>query len=85
MKRAEFSFDLPEELIAQHPASERDGSRLLVVEQNHTGQLYRYLRAMVDLPGRPKSFHRPGPLPLRPGELATWIAQQADSLMGEPA
>ncbi|MDE2453391.1 MAG: 2-oxoacid:acceptor oxidoreductase subunit alpha, partial [Burkholderiales bacterium] len=44
--------------------------RVLVVEQNHGAQLYRYLRAMVDLPGRPSSFHRPGPLPLRPQELA---------------
>jgi 2-oxoglutarate ferredoxin oxidoreductase subunit alpha len=45
-------------------------SRVLVVEQNHGAQFHRYLRAMVDLPGKPASFHRPGPLPLRPGELA---------------
>ncbi len=32
MKRTEFSFPLPEELIAQHPAPERDGARLLVVD-----------------------------------------------------
>ena len=44
-------------------------TRVLVVEQNHSGQLYRYLRSMYDLPGRPASFHRPGPLPLRPAEL----------------
>ena len=54
-------------------------ARVLVVEQNHGAQLYRYLRAMYDLPGRPASFHRPGPLPLRPGELAQaileWISQ----------
>jgi 2-oxoglutarate ferredoxin oxidoreductase subunit alpha len=47
--------------------------RVLVVEQNHGAQLFRYLRSMVDLPGRPSSFHRPGPLPLRPAELATTI------------
>jgi 2-oxoglutarate ferredoxin oxidoreductase subunit alpha len=47
--------------------------RVLVVEQNHGAQLFRYLRAMYDLPGRPESFHRPGPLPLRPGELAEAI------------
>ena len=34
--------------------------RVLVVEQNHGGQLYRYLRSMVDLPGRLSSFHRLG-------------------------
>lgn len=43
---------------------------ILVVEQNHGGQLLRYLRSRVDLPGRPRGLHRPGPLPLRPGELA---------------
>jgi 2-oxoglutarate ferredoxin oxidoreductase subunit alpha len=47
--------------------------RVLVVEQNHSAQLFRYLRAMHDLPGKPASFHRPGPLPMRPGELATAI------------
>ncbi len=48
-------------------------SEVLVVEQNHGAQLYRYLRAMYDLPGRPSSFHRPGPLPLRPGDLTDAI------------
>lgn len=32
MKREDFHFDLPERLIAQHPASERTGSRLLYVD-----------------------------------------------------
>ena len=49
----------------------------MVVEQNHGAQLLRYLRGMVDLPGRPASFHRPGPLPLRPGELCTAILEWA--------
>ena len=55
-------------------AAALDGvARVLVVEQNHGAQLYRYLRSVYDLPGKPASFHRPGPLPLRPGELATAI------------
>lgn len=37
MKRSDFHYDLPEELIAQHPAKERTASRLLVV--NPSGQL----------------------------------------------
>ena len=45
-------------------------SRVLVVEQNHSAQFYSYLRSVYDLPGKPESFHRPGPLPLRPGEIA---------------
>ena len=32
MKRQAFHFDLPPELIAQHPAPDRDGARLLVVD-----------------------------------------------------
>jgi len=48
-------------------------SQVLVVEQNHGAQLYRYLRSMYDLPGKPQSFCRPGPLPLRPGELTVAI------------
>jgi 2-oxoglutarate ferredoxin oxidoreductase subunit alpha len=47
--------------------------RVLVVEQNHGAQFYRYLRSMYDLPGKPASFHRPGPLPLRPAELVDAI------------
>ena len=54
-------------------------SRVLVVEQNHGAQFYRYLRSAFDLPGQPASFHRPGPLPLRPGELAQAIARWAQA------
>ncbi len=43
--------------------------RVIVVEQNHGAQFYRYLRGHFDLPAKPASYHRPGPLPLRPGEL----------------
>jgi len=64
----------PEQLAA---ALEGVG-QVLVIEQNHSAQLYRYLRSMYDLPGKPASFHRPGPLPLRPRELTeaivTWRA-----------
>jgi len=49
-------------------------SRVLVIEQNHGAQLYRYLRSMYDLP-KTASFHRPGPLPLRPGEVADAIVE----------
>ncbi|HET9337562.1 MAG TPA: 2-oxoacid:acceptor oxidoreductase subunit alpha [Casimicrobiaceae bacterium] len=55
-----------------------DGVRhVIVVEQNHGAQLFRYLRGNVDLPGRPESFHRPGPLPLKPSELAAAITAAA--------
>lgn len=38
MKVEDFNFDLPVELIAQHPLKERDQSRLLVVDK-HSGEL----------------------------------------------
>ena len=51
-------------------AAALDGvSRVLVLEQSHSGQFFRYLRAFYDLPGEVRSFHRPGPLPMRPGEI----------------
>ncbi len=34
MKKSDFSFDLPKELIAQHPKAQRSHSRLLVVNKN---------------------------------------------------
>jgi 2-oxoglutarate ferredoxin oxidoreductase subunit alpha len=69
---------LEPKLVAQALAGAR---QVLVVEQNHGGQLLRYLRSRCDLPGRPAGLHRPGPLPLRPGELARafvdWAAAHA--------
>jgi len=49
--------------------------RVLVVEQNHSGQFLRYLRAEYDLPGEVKSLRRPGPLPFRPAEIHAALAQ----------
>lgn len=34
MKRTDFSFELPQELIAQHPLAERSASRLLCLDRN---------------------------------------------------
>ena len=38
MKVSDFDFDLPEELIAQHPLEKRDASRLMVLDKN-TGSI----------------------------------------------
>ena len=43
--------------------------RVLVVEQNYSGQFHRYLRADYELPGIVRSLRRPGPLPIRPDEI----------------
>jgi 2-oxoglutarate/2-oxoacid ferredoxin oxidoreductase subunit alpha len=47
-----------------------DGARrVLVVEQSHGAQFHRYLRAHYELPGEVRVLHRPGPLPIRAGEI----------------
>jgi 2-oxoglutarate ferredoxin oxidoreductase subunit alpha len=50
--------------------------RILVIEQSHSGQFYRYLRATYDLPAETRVFHRPGPLPMRPGEIHRKIVKE---------
>jgi 2-oxoglutarate ferredoxin oxidoreductase subunit alpha len=47
--------------------------RALVIEQSHSQQFYRYLRAHYDLPRDLKVFARPGPLPIRPGEICAQL------------
>jgi 2-oxoglutarate/2-oxoacid ferredoxin oxidoreductase subunit alpha len=49
--------------------------RVLVVEQNHGAQFHRYLRADFDLPGEVLSYHRAGPLPIRPDEIYRQIKE----------
>lgn len=34
MKKSDFYFDLPEDLIAQHPLEKRDSSKLLILDKN---------------------------------------------------
>ncbi|MGA8932815.1 MAG: 2-oxoglutarate synthase, partial [Pseudolabrys sp.] len=49
--------------------------RILVVEQTHSGQFYRYLRAHYDLPAPVRVFNRPGPLPITAGEIHCAITE----------
>jgi 2-oxoglutarate ferredoxin oxidoreductase subunit alpha len=61
-------------LLAPLPANQLvaalDGvRRVLVIEQNHSAQLFRYLRGECDLPGRVTSLHRAGALQYSPGEI----------------
>lgn len=55
MKRTDFHYDLPDELIARYPTQQRSGSRLLVLGRAD-GQLTD--RQFTDLPG----YLRPGDL-----------------------
>ena len=48
MKTSDFDYELPEELIAQHPAAQRDHSRLLVMDK-YTGAIeHRVFRDIVN-------------------------------------
>ena len=49
MKRQAFHFDLPPELIAQHPAPVRDGARLLVVDPVAGSFRHASIRDLPDL------------------------------------
>lgn len=48
MRVKDFYFDLPEELIAQHPAEKRDHSRLLVLDRKTGGIEHKIFRDMLD-------------------------------------
>lgn len=49
--------------------------RLLVVEQSHGAQFHRYLKAHYDLPHDTRVLHRPGPLPISPGDIHRELTQ----------
>jgi 2-oxoglutarate ferredoxin oxidoreductase subunit alpha len=50
---------------------------ILVVEQNHGGQLFHYLHAESVLPTSAESLAQPGPLPLRPGRIIRALRELA--------
>jgi len=50
-------------------------NRVLIVEQTHGGQFYRYLRAHYDIPAKVRLLNRPGPLPIRPSEIVRMVMQ----------
>lgn len=58
MHISDFAYDLPEELIAQHPAERRDGSRLLVLYRSREEVLHK---SFTDFDG----FIEPGDLIVR--------------------
>ena len=60
-------------------AAALDGvSRIFVIEQNHSGQFYRFLRAWYDLPVDVQAMHRPGPSVFRPGEIVDAIREWSE-------
>ena len=57
-------------------AAALDGKkRILIVEQSHGRQFYRYLKAHYELPKAVRVLNRPGPLPIRVGEIHRAITE----------
>lgn len=52
MKTSEFHYDLPEDLIAQHPVTPRDGSRLLVFNRNTREIFHKHFYDITDYIGK---------------------------------
>ncbi len=50
--------------------------RVLVIEQNQGGQLFGYLHSRQSLPADARSLARPGPLPIRPGEIVAAVREE---------
>ena len=62
------------------PASEEKMSlqlegvdKVLIVEQSHSKQFYRYIRAYYDIAAEQRLLARPGPLPITPAEIVKQI------------
>lgn len=48
MNKSDFYYDLPEELIAQHPIEPRDHSRMMVLSRNNNDILHKHFYDIVD-------------------------------------
>ncbi|MBQ8276049.1 MAG: tRNA preQ1(34) S-adenosylmethionine ribosyltransferase-isomerase QueA, partial [Clostridia bacterium] len=48
MRTADFAYDLPPELIAQHPAPRRDESRLMVIDRGEGTVTHRHFYDILD-------------------------------------
>ena len=48
LRTADFAYDLPPELIAQHPASRRDESRLMVIDRTSGDIVHRHFYDVLD-------------------------------------
>jgi S-adenosylmethionine:tRNA ribosyltransferase-isomerase len=48
MKLSHFSFNLPEELLAEHPAENRDESRLMVLNRNNQTIEHKMFKDIID-------------------------------------
>jgi len=50
-------------------------ARVLIIEQSHGRQFHHYLRAYYDIRAETRTFARPGPLPITPGEIVSQVEE----------
>ena len=48
MKKADFDYDLPQELIAQDPLEQRDSSRLLILDKETGERTHKIFHDIID-------------------------------------
>ena len=48
MKVSDFNYELPEELIAQHPYDKRDEARLMVIDKNTQKIEHRIFKDVIE-------------------------------------
>ena len=67
MKKSDFYYDLPERLIAQHPLTERDASRLMVLDRRDGSVQHRHFRDLLEYvqPGDCMVFNNSRVIPAR--------------------
>lgn len=63
---------LPEQ---QFKSAVQRAKRIIVIEQNHQGQLFHYLNSLKLLPNGSRMLAHPGPLPIRPGEVVDFVKE----------
>ncbi len=59
--------------VGQIQPALKGAKRVLLVEQNASGQLYRHIRAHMDLPGEVRQLNREGPDLIGPQEIAATL------------
>lgn len=48
MKTADFNYELPKELIAQHPLEKRDLSRLMILDKKNKTIEHKYFKDIIE-------------------------------------
>ena len=68
---------LPAEQIEQQLAT---AERAFVIEENHQGQLYRYIRSQIDSPTPVSSIARPGPVAISSADITAAVLPNVEEI-----